>query len=142
MLLIIEAWKNLKERFGFKDLLSYRLQKTAMKKIFLCLFVIVGAVFQFCSTTKKAIADVPKVTYTANIQPMINMHCSPCHIPPKGNKEALNTYETAKSHIDSMITRIKLNPADKGFMPFKHPKLPDSTINAFVQWKTDGLLEN
>jgi len=112
-----------------------------MKKLILILLIVAGTVFQFCSSTKK-IADVPRSTYTANVQPTITMHCSPCHIPPRGNKEALNTYEAAKSHIDSMIARIQLNPADKGFMPFKHPKLPDSTINVFVKWKADGLLEN
>jgi len=26
-------------------------------------------------------------------------------------------------------------------MPFKHPKLSDSTINVFAEWKKDGLLE-
>jgi hypothetical protein len=53
----------------------------------------------------------------------------------------LHTYATAKTNIDEMITRIQLNPGDKGFMPFKHPKLPDSTIQVFVKWKADGLLE-
>jgi hypothetical protein len=40
-----------------------------------------------------------------------------------------------------MLTRINLNPGDRGFMPFKHPKLSDNTINVFAQWKKDGLLE-
>ena len=112
-----------------------------MKKIILVLLVLAGAVFQFCSTPKQAQVQVAKVNYTSDVQPLITMHCSPCHIPPRGNKEALNTYEAAKAHADSMIARIKLNPSDKGFMPFKHPKLSDSTINVFVKWKEDGLLE-
>lgn len=112
-----------------------------MKKIVLFTIVAVGTVFQFCSSSKKAQAVAAKVNYTADVQPLITQHCSPCHIPPKGNKEALHTYETAKANIDESIRRIKLNPGEKGFMPLKHPKLSDSTVNVFVKWKEDGLLE-
>ena len=112
-----------------------------MKKIVLFSLIASGTVFQFCTSTKKAQAPVQKVTYTADVAPLIQNNCSPCHIPPKGNKEALNTYDAAKAHIDESIKRIQLNPTDKGFMPFKHPKLSDSTITVFVKWKEDGLLE-
>jgi hypothetical protein len=112
-----------------------------MKKTVLMLLVVAGTVFQFCSTTKKAQAPVAKVDYTSDVQPLITMHCSPCHIPPKGNKEPLNTYAAARAHADSMIARISLSPGQKGFMPFKHAKLSDSTINVFVRWKENGLLE-
>ena len=112
-----------------------------MKKIVLFSLIAAGTVFQFCTSTKNAQAAVQKVTYTADVQPLIQNNCSPCHIPPKGNKEALHTYETAKANIDESIKRIKLNPTDKGFMPFKHPKMSDSAINVFVKWKEDGLLE-
>ena len=112
-----------------------------MKKMTVFVLVLSGALLQFCSTARKAQKETPKVTYEAHVRPLITTHCSPCHIPPKGNKEALDTYAHAKGHIDDMITRIKLNPGDKGFMPLKHPKLPDSTIQVFEQWKADGLLE-
>ncbi|HYO21335.1 MAG TPA: hypothetical protein VER36_02950 [Flavisolibacter sp.] len=112
-----------------------------MKKIVIFSLIACGAIFQFCSSTKQAQATVQKVTYAADIQPLIQNSCAPCHIPPKGNKEALHTFETAKANIDESIKRIKLNPGDKGFMPFKHPKMSDSAINVFVKWKEDGLLE-
>ena len=112
-----------------------------MKKLILFSFVGLSAVFQFCSSTKKAQAEAAKVTYTAKVQPLIATNCSPCHIPPQGKVKALNTYEAAKANIDEMITRIQKNPNEKGFMPFKHPKLPDSTINAFVRWKEAGTPE-
>lgn len=113
-----------------------------MKKTVLILLVVVASLAQFCSGPKNAqVAPVPKITYAANVQPVITAQCSPCHIPPKGNKEALHTYETAKANIDESIVRINKNPEEKGFMPFKHPKLPDSTIQVFVKWKADGLLE-
>lgn len=103
--------------------------------------VFMGAIgFQFCSTTKNA-QTAPKSTFEANVHPVIVANCAPCHVPPNGKRELLHTYTAAKTHIDEIITRINKNPGEKGFMPFKHPKLPDSTIQVFVQWKNDGLQE-
>ncbi|MDQ6610252.1 MAG: hypothetical protein M3Y85_10570 [Bacteroidota bacterium] len=113
-----------------------------MKKTLLILLLIIAAFFQFCSSTKKAQMNVPSVSYAANVQPIIAMNCSPCHIPPGGKEKALNTYEAAKTNADDMIARIQKSPDEKGFMPFKHPKLSDSVINVFVQWKNNGFAEN
>ena len=110
-----------------------------MKKIALFSVLFAAALLQFCSPAKRAQKNAPKVTYDSHVQAVILNNCSPCHIPPKGNKEALNTYEGAKKNIDERIRRIQLNPGEKGFMPFKHAKLPDSTIQVFVQWRNDGL---
>jgi len=105
-------------------------------------FLLAGLfVFQYCSTAKKAQKEPAKITYEANVQSIITNNCAPCHIPPNGKRELLNTYDAAKSHIDEIITRIQKKPGEKGFMPFKHEKLSDSTIQVFVQWRTDGLLE-
>ncbi len=117
-----------------------------MKKLGILLLVIMVGFFQYCSSSKKSssTSSMPakvSVTYVANIQPLVSEHCSPCHIPPKGFKKALNTYDAAKTNIDDMIRRIQMNPTDKGFMPFKHAKLSDSTISVFVQWKAGGLAE-
>ena len=112
-----------------------------MKKIIFFL-VICAISFQFCTSTKKVSANTPAgLTYVTNIQPTIVAYCSPCHIPPKGFKKALDTYDAAKTNIDDIISRIKLNPGERGFMPFKHDKLSDSIINVFVQWKSNGLVE-
>ena len=113
-----------------------------MKKLVLFSFMALGAVFQFCSSSKKAQGAAAKVTYASNVQSVIQANCSPCHIPPQGRVKALNTYAAAKEEVDEIITRINLNPGEKGFMPAKHPKLPDSTIAVFVRWKENGLLEN
>lgn len=85
-----------------------------------------------------------KSTYEKDITVLIQNNCSPCHIPAKnGNKKPYDNYVNVKTDIDEMIRRIELNPTDKGFMPFKKSaKLSDSTINAFKQWRTDGLIEN
>lgn len=106
----------------------------------LLVMVVSVTVFQFCTSSRKA-AEASKVTYAKNVQPIIQANCSPCHIPPQGRAEALHTYETAKAHIDDMIIRMQKNPGDKGFMPLRHPKLPDSTIAIFTRWKEAGLAE-
>jgi len=117
-----------------------------MRKIPVLLFIVLISFFQYCASSKKTATTItppPRslFTYVTNIQPTIAASCSPCHIPPQGFKRSLNTYDAAKANIDDMIRRIKLNPVERGFMPFKHEKLSDSVINIFVQWKTDGLLE-
>ena len=116
-----------------------------MKKFFILLGIAAGMVFlSNCSSTKKtAAAQVPKYTYATEVTSVINTNCTPCHIPAKGgNKKAYDNYANVKTDIDEIIRRIELNPGEKGFMPFKHPKLPDSTIMVFKKWKTDGMLQN
>lgn len=41
---------------------------------------------------------------------------------------------------DGLISRISLNSGDPGAMP-PAGKLPQSTIDLIVKWKTDGLKE-
>lgn len=118
-----------------------------MKIYFLATALVVTAfLFSYCHSSKKAASktmEAAKSNYTSSIQTLIGANCSPCHIPAKGgNKKALDTYEAAKTNIDDIIRRIGLNPIDRGFMPFKKPRLSDSTIAVFRQWKTDGLMEN
>src|SRR6476619_1528476 len=106
-----------------------------MKKLLAFAFLLTGILFQYCSESKKS---APAITYNNHVQSIINTSCSPCHIPPGGNKKPLNSYTAVKDNIDDIISRIEKNPTDRGFMPFKHPKLPDSTIQVFVQWKNAG----
>jgi hypothetical protein len=115
-----------------------------MKKVYLLLILSFAFVLQFCTSSRKArlAKATPKITYVTHIQPIIAASCSPCHIPPKGNKTPYVTYDSVRADIDEIIARIQRNPGEKGFMPARHPKLPDSTINVFVQWKNDGLREN
>lgn len=99
-------------------------------------------VFSNCHSAKKAQASKPKLSYEGSIQTLIAGNCSPCHIPSKGgNKLPLDSYASVKENIDDMIRRIELEPGARGFMPFKHAKLSDSTIAAFKQWRDEGLLE-
>lgn len=116
-----------------------------MRKILVLLFLSVSVVLSFCTSSKKSqsatAAVSSKVTYVAHVQPIVAGSCSPCHIPPQGNKKPYNTYAAVKSDIDEIITRIQKSPGERGFMPMRHPKLADSTILVFVNWKKDGMIE-
>jgi mono/diheme cytochrome c family protein len=118
-----------------------------MKKCFVIAGMMVLATLLYnCSGSKKATASAPPPpvasNYETNVKTVIEANCSPCHIPAKGgNKKAYDNFANVKTDIDDIIRRIELNPTDRGFMPFKHPKLSDSTIAVFKKWKTDGTLE-
>ena len=122
-----------------------------MKKIFILGAVIGGSVILFsnCHSAKKSMKEAPitttttpAVSYSSGLKSIVAANCSPCHIPEKGgNKKAFDSYEAVKANIDSMISRIERNPDDKGFMPFKRPKLSDSTIAVFKQWRDAGTPE-
>ncbi len=114
-----------------------------MRKISVTLFVVVVVlVFSYCSSSKKAAVTVAKVTYQANIMQLVQANCAPCHFPEKGGrKKPLDNYNSVVAQLDEVMRRIQLPSGTRGAMPDKKPRMSDSTINAFVQWKTDGLLE-
>lgn len=114
-----------------------------MKKIYVLALITSAVLLQFCSSSKKMKASkmASSVTYTANVNPIIINNCSPCHIPNKGNKKPLDTYASVKSNIDDILVRVQKNPDDRGFMPMRHPKLSDSTIQVLAQWKNNGFPE-
>lgn len=110
-----------------------------MKKVLVpVLFLTTIVVFEFCSGHKKAQRSAPAVTYTNNVESIVAASCSPCHVGAGAKQKKLDSYDAVKANIDGIIRRIQLNPTDKGFMPFKHPKLSDSTIQVFVNWRVAG----
>lgn len=117
-----------------------------MKRVsFIAAAVACIVLFAYCSGGKKAVAAkpaqpaVPSFTYTSHIKQIMEEKCSPCHIPGKGNKLPLDNIDMVKNNIDDIIRRIELNPGERGYMPFKKPKLSDTTINIIKTWKTDGF---
>ena len=108
--------------------------------IVLVLFTTVS-LFQFCSSSKKASAAPSTATYESNIKPVIQASCAPCHIAGKGNKQSLDNYADATHHADAMIAMNQKTPNEPCFMPMRHPKLADSVIATFVDWKNSGLKE-
>ena len=115
-----------------------------MKKIILLLLVAGIAVFTACSK-KSNVGKAPKViptTYVADIVPLLQSKCTPCHFPSKGGFKAnFENYESAKKYSADMLARVQLNPGDRGFMPFKHEKLTAEEIVIIKKWVDQGLLE-
>ena len=121
----------------------------SMKKVIALSFSALALALSFCTSSKKTTTTTsspdatkkPTVTYLADIQPIMTNNCGPCHFPPKGNKKPLDNYADVKSEVDDIIKRIQLNPEDHGFMPARHPKLSDATIQTIKNWKAEGTPE-
>jgi len=120
-----------------------------MKKIYVFIgMAILSLGLTYCSSAKKAAkeaaaAAAAKTTYTATVAPIISTACNPCHISGKGNKKPYDNYANVKADIDDILRRIQLNPADRGFMPFRRAtQLGADTIAIFQKFKDDGALEN
>ena len=116
-----------------------------MKKLSFVLILAVITVFAACSK-KASPGKTPKViptNYTTDIVPLMQAKCSPCHLPTKGGRKAnFENYEGAKKYAADMLTRVILNPGERGFMPFKSPqKLTDGEIAVIKKWIDQGLLE-
>jgi mono/diheme cytochrome c family protein len=134
---------------GFYIHLSVNLN--GMKKIITLLAVSASAaVLLNCNPAKKVAATQteptaevkPKFSYTSGFKEVLAANCAPCHFPDKGgNKKAYDNYANVKADIAEMIRRIELKPEEKGFMPFKRPKLSDSTIALFKLWREGGMTE-
>lgn len=104
-------------------------------------FILTATLFAYCSSSRKA-ASTSAVNYVADIQPLVESKCAPCHFPDKGGKKlALDNYHALSLNINEVIRRIQLNPGEKGFMPMKHDKLSDSAINVFKAWAVAGTPE-
>src|SRR5215831_12063582 len=101
-----------------------------MKKLIVPGLILLTTLFQYCSNSKKAASKKkePVISYNTNIAPLMMANCTPCHFPPKGQKEPLDNYVSVKNEIDEILYRIQKNKGEKGFMPARHEKLSDSTI--------------
>ncbi len=128
-----------------------------MKKIkIFCTLLFVILIMQYCGNSKKLVTkgkateaekiivpDKKLLSYAKDISPILKASCTPCHYPPNGNKEPLDTYGSAKININDILARVKLPKDAVGFMPFRNPNraLSDSAIKVLEQWKMEGLNE-
>ena len=87
------------------------------------------------------IVNPGKVTYTANIKPLLTTSCSPCHVAG-GYNPKFDNYAVAKSKITGIIDRVQRETTAAGFMPKGGSKLSAENIALLKKWMTDGLLEN
>ena len=114
-----------------------------MKRKLVAAAVILAGItlMQNCSSGKKITAPVAAVSFDKDVLPVMQNSCTPCHFPPDGRKEPLNTYDAVKNNIGHILERVKLPQNDIKFMPFKNkkPALTDSVINVLVLWEKQGM---
>lgn len=100
---------------------------------------------QGCGSTKAVdsgyITTGPSVSYEKDVSPIIARSCSPCHFPPDGKKEALDSYASVKDNIDYILSRVQLPEDHMKFMPFKNkkPSLSKEEIDLLKRWAGKGF---
>lgn len=112
------------------------------KKVVLVAGVFIAVLLlQNCKTVQNTYTSPVTVTYTKDIAPIMQTSCTPCHFPPEGKKEALNSYETVKDDIAEIIRTVQLPKDHHDFMPFKSkkPALTESQITALITWQKEGM---
>lgn len=121
-----------------------------LKSIFSFVFLVVAVLFlQTCGSAKstastdKYITTGPDVSYAADVTPIMTKSCTPCHFPPDGKKEALDSYESVKANIDYILSRVQLPESDMRFMPFKNkkPSLTKEEIDVLKRWAGKGFAQ-
>lgn len=113
-----------------------------MKKIAIVVLSISALIaLQNCSGSKKAAKAPAVVSFDKDVMPIMQSRCTPCHFPPEGRKQALNTYDAVKANITEIIARVKLPQTDNKFMPFKNkkPALNDSLVSILEQWQKQNM---
>src|SRR6478609_2913972 len=118
-----------------------------MKKLKLALLILpFSLVLINCNSTKKGTeytAVEKKISYKTDIQPIIANSCTPCHIPPQGRKEPLESYDHVKMNIDAMLERVKLPQDNRKAMPpaNKKPPLTTDQVALLTKWQQQGMAE-
>lgn len=113
-----------------------------MRRILLPIAAVFTLVFlQGSSSIDKNYRQQTPVSYAKDVAPIIQNSCTPCHFPPDGRKEALNTYEAMKENIDGVLKRIKLPHDDRKFMPKGKDALivSDSLIVVLENWQKQNM---
>lgn len=91
--------------------------------------------------TVEVTVDLEKITYMADVKPLLTGLCAPCHVAGGTHPSKWDEYNPTKNNINSIINRVKRNPGEQGFMPVNGAKLSDEQIALLEKWMVDGLLE-
>lgn len=86
--------------------------------------------------------DVTAVSWTSDIQPMIQQNCVGCH-SGVGASAGLDfsTYMSVKTHSSSLVNRMNKPNGDPLLMPPSGP-LSNCTLNQMDAWVAAGAPEN
>jgi hypothetical protein len=82
-----------------------------------------------------------KITYLADIKPLLVASCTPCHLAGGANPNKFDDYATAKGKISVILDRVQRESTAAGFMPRGGTKLSAANIALLNKWVADGLLE-
>ena len=113
------------------------MKKTILLTSLCLLFVLI--IFSCSRKSAAAVASNKQAAhvtlYETSVKPLIAAKCAPCHFPAEGGKKKpLDNYDSVKVVTADIIRRIELNPGDKGFMPFRKPKLSADEIAVVKKW--------
>jgi len=119
------------------------------KSLGFILMLFVFLTLQFCKTTEVStkkyndLKEEARISYSADILPIMRQKCTPCHFPPHGKKKMLDTYTSTKENIDDILARVQLDENHKDFMPFKSKREPltESEIKLLKEWISTGMSE-
>jgi uncharacterized membrane protein len=104
--------------------------------------IIIASCTKKASPAKTAEAErvaKPAITYSANVKELIQAKCTPCHIPANGGrKKAFDNYDSTKKYVDDIVRRVQLDPAVRGYMPFKNLPLAAEEIALLKKWQEGG----
>lgn len=117
-----------------------------MKKTILLSSICLSFVIIIFSCSRKSAAALASkkqadhiALYESSVKPLIAAKCAPCHLPTEGGKKKpFDNYDSVKSVSADIVRRIELNPNEKGFMPFRKPKLSAEEIAVFKKWVEEG----
>ena len=116
-----------------------------MKYSLLLLTLCTLLILPFCTTSRKAAGDKklsePQLSYAADIAPILQDRCTPCHYPNGGKRKFLDTYAAVTANYDDILYRVQLPADSSGFMPFKSKKAPlsDSLVQVLLLWKAQQM---
>lgn len=86
--------------------------------------------------------DVTAVSWTADIQPMIQQNCVGCHSGAGASAGLdLSTYTAVKTHSSNLVNRMNKPNGDPLLMPPSGP-LSNCTLNQMDAWVASGAPEN
>lgn len=89
----------------------------------------------------KVTVNLPKVTFVADIKPLLTASCTPCHMPGGANPNKFDDYTTVKNKISVILDRVQRESTAAGFMPKGGTKLSAANIALLNKWVADGVLE-
>lgn len=119
------------------------MRKIVFPMLVLFLVVVLQGSSRKTQTDTYPISDTVKLSYKKDIAPIMRNSCAPCHFPPDGRVEPLDTYQAVQNNIADVLERIKLPKDHRKFMPYqnKKPAVSDSLVVVIEDWLKQNMPE-